>query len=427
MGCRQSTAAGPARPAKALSRDGVPEAGFSTAVLRSPASDPIIVEVSSEGKAADQKKEKRCPKGHALTLHRAMFRTLVGTCDGCSKSIAHGTPVMDCATCIHTSVHYILCNQCDPRGKPGNFYDGSETESDADADADEGADESADAGASAGANAILVTISRRRSASRSAAAAADDDAGIRADAAEVFAVDAGVRARRSSVQREAETVDRDHDTGAAEDSVREAAAAAAAGAAEAREAAAVETAAAEAAVEDAAREAAGAAARRASLQREDAAAAAEAGAAALALQTSWRGYVGRRARWTAEALSSQIEGGASIRIASASLRKPGAFSKSFAVYVVQAQREDKSVTQVEQRYSSFEALDTAVRAVVNERAKAGNTQGQSLLLDGLVPLPAKRLIGNTSSKVIEVRRRWGGVGLGRCTCGCACAHDVCAR
>jgi hypothetical protein len=161
-------------------------------------------------------------------------------------------------------------------------------------------------------------------------------------------------------------------------------------------------------VEDAAREAAGAAARRASLQREVAAAAAEAGAAALALQTSWRGYVGRRARWTAEALSSQIEGGASIRIASASLRRPGAFSKSFAVYVVQAQREDKSVTQVEQRYSSFEALDTAVRAVVNERAKAGNTQGQSLLLDGLMPLPAKRLIGNTSSKVIEVRRRWGG-------------------
>ena len=59
--------------------------------------------------AEEQKRvPKSCPQGHALTPHTTEGD--LGTCDGCSRSIAHHTRVMDCTAC-----NYFLCDGCDPR------------------------------------------------------------------------------------------------------------------------------------------------------------------------------------------------------------------------------------------------------------------------------------------------------------------------
>ena len=52
---------------------------------------------------------KTCRQGHILSVHTAKGHR--GTCDGCLRSIAHDTQVMDCELC-----DYFLCNRCDPRG-----------------------------------------------------------------------------------------------------------------------------------------------------------------------------------------------------------------------------------------------------------------------------------------------------------------------
>ena len=52
--------------------------------------------------------QKTCPQGHALSAHTTEGG--LGTCDGCSQDLAHGTNVMDCTAC-----DYFLCNSCDPR------------------------------------------------------------------------------------------------------------------------------------------------------------------------------------------------------------------------------------------------------------------------------------------------------------------------
>ena len=57
---------------------------------------------------AGEKKHQCCPQGHMLTMHTTKGNH--GTCDGCSRDLAHGTTVMDCAAC-----DYFLCNHCDPR------------------------------------------------------------------------------------------------------------------------------------------------------------------------------------------------------------------------------------------------------------------------------------------------------------------------
>ena len=52
--------------------------------------------------------EKKCPQGHDLTLHTTEGDR--GTCDGCSRSLDHGTKVVDCIEC-----DFFLCNRCDSR------------------------------------------------------------------------------------------------------------------------------------------------------------------------------------------------------------------------------------------------------------------------------------------------------------------------
>ena len=54
--------------------------------------------------------QKSCPQGHALTPHTTEGG--LGMCDGCSRSIAHHTRVMDCTVC-----DYFLCDGCDSRAR----------------------------------------------------------------------------------------------------------------------------------------------------------------------------------------------------------------------------------------------------------------------------------------------------------------------
>ena len=57
------------------------------------------------GGAAAASEKKKCPQGHDLTPHITEGGS--GTCDGCSRSLNHGTQVMQCLQC-----DFFLCRSC---------------------------------------------------------------------------------------------------------------------------------------------------------------------------------------------------------------------------------------------------------------------------------------------------------------------------
>ena len=71
-----------------------------------------------EGNAEAEK--KKCPQGHDLTLHTTEGDR--GTCDGCSRSLDHGTKILNCIQC-----DFFLCNHCDPRIDASELSGGGRT------------------------------------------------------------------------------------------------------------------------------------------------------------------------------------------------------------------------------------------------------------------------------------------------------------
>ena len=57
------------------------------------------------GGGAAAASEKKCPQGHDLTPHTTEGGR--GTCDGCSRSLYHGTQVMQCFQC-----DFFICRSC---------------------------------------------------------------------------------------------------------------------------------------------------------------------------------------------------------------------------------------------------------------------------------------------------------------------------
>ena len=71
-----------------------------------------------EGNA--EAEEKKCPQGHDLTLHTTEGDR--GTCDGCSRSLDHGTKILNCIQC-----DFFLCNHCDPKIDASELSGGGRT------------------------------------------------------------------------------------------------------------------------------------------------------------------------------------------------------------------------------------------------------------------------------------------------------------
>ena len=68
------------------------------------------------GGAAAASEKKKCPQGHDLTPHTTEVSCMIVRCDGCSRSLNHGTQVMQCLQC-----DFFLCRSC------ASMTDASET------------------------------------------------------------------------------------------------------------------------------------------------------------------------------------------------------------------------------------------------------------------------------------------------------------